>query len=113
MYDEFGQAILSQLARGKANAITKDKLSKRLNCGERTLREKIKELRGAGYLIGLSVRRPYGYYIIETAEELQECMAILKSYCVEAALARRDMKRGGRMLLEQEYRDKTGQLLLF
>jgi len=94
------QAILEQLPRGHDNAITGDLLAKRLGLkGTREMRQVIKEMRSNGHLIGLSVRQPRGYYLIETAEELEGCMAILKGYCVEAAIARRDLKLAGSKLL--------------
>jgi len=97
---ELRQAILYELPHGHANALTGDILAKRLELrGTREMRQVIKGLRQDGYLIGLSVKAPRGYYLIETAEELQGCMAILKGYCVEAALARRDLKLAGRKLL--------------
>lgn len=105
-------AILDQLHLGKGNAITKDTLAKRLHVGERDLRQTIRELRHDGKLIGLSVRKPYGYFLIETAEELQDCMDTFLGYCVESARARRDLKVAGRKLLEQQFLDDTGQLKL-
>ena len=61
------QAILSQLSRGQQNALTGDLLSRRLGLrGTREMRQVIKELRHNGYLIGLSVRKPRGYYLIDT-----------------------------------------------
>ncbi len=87
-------AILHHLQYGKQSAMTGKVLSQR--CGERgtrAMRQAIRELVQNGYLIGLSPRPPYGYYLIETPEELQECMATLQGYCVNAALHRRDLKR--------------------
>ena len=93
-------AILEHLSYGRENAITGEALSKRMDLkNTREMRQVIKELRHEGKLIGLSIRPPYGYYLISTAEELKECMATLKGYCVEAAIARRDLKLGGRVLL--------------
>lgn len=107
-------AILQQLSRGHQNAITKDLLRQRLALrNDREMRQEIKELRHTGHLIGLSVKKPYGYYLIETAEELAGCMATLKGYCVEAAIARRDLKVAGRKLLEQQYLTDSGQQRLF
>ena len=94
------QAILSQLSKGHKNALTGNILAKRLRLsGTREMRQVIKELRHNGYLIGLSVRNPRGYYLIDTVEELEGCMTILKGYCVEAAIARRDLKLAGIKLL--------------
>lgn len=99
---DFGIAILEQLSYGRENAITRAVLLKRLGLqpkDDRELRQVVKEMRHAGKLIGLSIRPPYGYYLINSAEELLECMAILRGYCVEAAIARRDLKVAGRVLL--------------
>ena len=95
------QAILSLLPKGKENAVTGDILAKRLGLrGTREMRQVIKEMRHDGKLIGLSVRKPRGYYLIQTSEELLECMSTLKGYCVEAAIARRDLKIAGKKLLD-------------
>ena len=97
---EMKQAILEQLNRGHQNALTGDLLARRLGLkGTREMRQVIKDLRHNGHLIGLSVTKPRGYYLIDTIEELEGCMAILKGYCVEAAIARRDLKLAGRKLL--------------
>lgn len=93
-------AILEQLNYGRENAITGADLAKRLGQhGTREMRHVIKDLRHDGQLIGLSIRPPYGYYLINSAEELLECMATLKGYCCEAAIARRDLKVAGRVIL--------------
>ena len=109
--EELKFAITSTLPYGKENAITGKVLALRMGIGTsatelRRMRQVISELRHERTLIGLSVHKPYGYYFIQNIEELQGCMATLKGYCIEAAIARRDLKLAGRALLE------PGQLLL-
>lgn len=108
---ELKEAILSQLSFGKDAAITGKTLAICIGIGTsetqlRRMRRMISELRHERELIGLSVNKPFGYYLIQSKEELRECMSILKGYCVEAAIARRDLKLAGRALLE------PGQLVL-
>ena len=105
--------ILRRLKPGKEDAITGKILAYRI--GERDtryMRELIKELRQEGHLIGMSVGKPPGYYFIETPAELVECMDRCKSYCIENALTRRDLKRAGHNLLKEKFLADTGQLSL-
>ena len=97
--------ILYNMRHGLESAIRKADLLKRCGLSEsktddRILRLAIKELRQGGERVGLSVSSKHpGYYFIETAEELLQCMATLKGYCVEAAITRRDLKRAGYSLM--------------
>ena len=102
--------ILWHLPHGKASAITGKALASQ--CGEkgtRFLRQMIRELINEGNLIGLSVKGANGgYFLIETPEELEECLVTLRKYCVQAALHRRDLKRNGLVSIYKRY----GQLSL-
>ncbi len=102
--EELKEAIVSSLLYGKKNAIIGKVLAYRIGIRNtetelRKMRRTISELRHERTLIGLSVNKPFGYYLIQTAEELHECMSTLKGYCVEAAIARRDLKLAGKALL--------------
>lgn len=120
--DELQNMILKYLKPRQENAISKNNLLSL--CGlsvsktdDRVLRIAIKELRRQGTPIGLSLKRPSGYYLIETAEELEQCMNTLLGYCVEAARTRRDLKvalpRLYHDVLRKKYAEKhPGQLTL-
>ena len=95
--DDLKEAILHYLKYGQENATSKNRLLE--FCGlssnqtdDRILRLAIKDLRHEGKRIGLSLKKPSGYYLIETADELAQCMHTLKGYCVESAISRRDLK---------------------
>lgn len=71
--------VLNALAsahRGKANGIHADRLAAQLELEPRDLRKLISELRTEGIAI---VGTPEtGYYVAETAEELDECCQFLR-----------------------------------
>lgn len=108
--DILKQKILQKLQLGKNNAILGRNLAFITDSDPRFMRECIKELRHEGHLIGNSVGKPAGYYFIETAEELIENMNRARSYCIENALMRRDLKKAGRHLLEKHEEKETGQV---
>lgn len=116
MNDELKQSVLQHLSKGREKAISKDSLCQHLDLkDDREMRIAIKELRHERHLIGLSLKKPTGYFIIETVEELLNCMKTLRNYCVEAALTRRDLKVAGKDLLEElkeKELAKTGQMRL-
>jgi hypothetical protein len=97
--------LIYHIPKGHANAITGNRLGK--SCGLtkpgelRMMRREIRELTRRGELIGLSTRKPRGYYRIETPEELKDTCETLKNYCVEAALHRRDLIRAAKHLRGQ------------
>jgi|TARA_Y100000310_G_scaffold36889_1_gene34692 hypothetical protein len=103
MSDMNKATLLGFLRSGKDKAVTGPQLANLLGIRDtRAMRLMLRELISEGHLIGLSVRNPKGYYLIETPEELKECMATMKSYCVNAALHRRDLKRAAHKLFGQQ-----------
>jgi len=116
--DNLKDNILQYLKHGHENAIGKSQLQQRLQLkDDREMRQAIKELRHEGHPIGLSLSKPHGYYIIETKDELHQCMKTFKSYCCEAAITRRDLKLAvpalSKEIREAEYLEKhPGQLSL-
>lgn len=97
----FKTTLLRHLRKGRANAIRKADLARLCGCNEREMRRTITEelVRQDKVLIGLSTRKPYGYFLIETPEELDDCCATLRSYCVSAAVHRRDLLRAAKSRL--------------
>lgn len=61
--------------KGRLNPITAKTISKRLRIPEREVRRAISGLvTKRKLLIASSVNKPFGFYLIETLEELKECL---------------------------------------
>jgi hypothetical protein len=79
--------ILNLLRIGHKNAIGLKDLCMRTNENERKIRLAIEALRNeslnakgdSGYLILISGKPPYGYFLAETKEEVEECMEYFRS----------------------------------
>ena len=100
--DGLKRAILTQLGKGKSSAITGELLAQRLNeKGTRAIRLMIRELIGENWCIIGANSKPYGYFIADTQEEVDEYRAELRSYLCEHALRRRDIKRAWDKELER------------
>ncbi len=96
------QNILITLRKGHDNAITGEVLSQRLHeRGTRAIRLVMRELISEGYCIIGANSKPYGYFIADTQEEVDEYRAELRSYLCEHALRRRDIKRAWDKELER------------
>jgi DNA-binding transcriptional regulator PaaX len=72
-------AILQVLLRhhGRAHAVSRNSLLSqvgRFNVKERILRDRIKQLRRAGFLIGSAPGEDGGYYLITDAQEFEDFM---------------------------------------
>ena len=76
---ELKSAVLSQLSKGKENAITGKDLAHRLGQRDtRQIRLAIDELIQDGNVICSTPHQPYGYFIAATREEVNEAMRRLK-----------------------------------
>lgn len=96
-------AVLHQLNSGHANAIKGSLIAKRLGFkNDRAVRIAIRELISDGVPVASSVNPPYGYYIVETKQEAEEYLAVLKGRLVEDAYRRRDFKVASRNIREPE-----------
>jgi len=94
MNDVIKTSVRAQLNSGLSRAITGRLLASRLGLkDDRLIRMAIRELIADGLPIASSVQKPYGYFIIETPEEAEAYMAVIKSRLVEDAYRRRDFKR--------------------
>lgn len=99
--------VKSQLKTGKANAITGKELARRLGMRDtRATRLAIRELIADGIPVIGSMHPPYGYYIAANVQECNVYMAQLRSYLIEHALRRRDIKRASERYF-------TGQMEMF
>ena len=85
-------AVLSQLGKGKANAVSGPNLAKRLGEKDtRHIRLAIIELIKDGYpIIGGS---SHGYFIAETAEECNDCLDTLLKYLKSTGYHRKILLR--------------------
>jgi DNA-binding transcriptional ArsR family regulator len=63
--------IVKQIPHGRENAIARDELAKRLDMGDRSLREQIERARRAGILI-VNDQSGRGYYITDDIQEIAE-----------------------------------------
>lgn len=86
------QAIALDLIRtyDRALPIRGNVLSCQLRVSERTVRELVAELRGAGYPICSGDR---GYYMAQTAQEARECYLRLRSHALAELAAIKALKR--------------------
>lgn len=99
--------VKSQLLTGKANAIKGKYLAQRLGMKDtRSIRLAIRELIADGVPVIGSMHPPYGYYIAENIQECLVYMGQLRSYLIESALRRRDIKKAAERYF-------TGQSVMF
>jgi len=94
MNDVIKTTVRAQLNSGQAKATRGQTIANRLGMkNDRLIRIAIRELIADGLPIASSVQKPYGYFIIETPEEAEAYMAVIKSRLVEDAYRRRDFKK--------------------
>ena len=103
------RALLRTLAfhRGRANPITRTDLVKAVRiygASERQIRERIKQLRRAGHLIGSAPGTDGGYYLITSLEEFNDFM------CTEYMAKIKDMSQTANAMT-QTARSKFGYLI--
>ncbi len=80
---------------GRRNALRIDELQKLTGINNRELRASISELRKQGILILSScAKRPYGYYLAETPEEVREGVADLISRARDLSETIRGIQKG-------------------
>lgn len=92
-----------QLHRGKARAITGKELARIMGePGDRMIRREIRELIAEGHPIASSTEKPYGYFMADTPEEVEEYLGQLKGRLVEDAYRRRDFKKAAAKALSKE-----------
>ena len=92
-----------QLHRGKTRAITGKDLAQLLGeLDDRRIRKEIRELIADGHPIASSTESPYGYFMAETPEEVDQYLKQLKSRLVKDAYRRRDFKKAAAKALSKE-----------
>jgi hypothetical protein len=69
---------------------------------DRTIRKEIRELIASGYPIASSTEKPYGYFMAETPQEVEQYLKQLKGRLVEDAYRRRDFKKAARTLNKEK-----------
>jgi len=83
--------VLAQYHTGQAKGVGADLLAARVCTSERTLRQLVTELREDGVAI---VGTPTtGYYIAETAAELERCCAFLRSRAMHSLHIEAQLRR--------------------
>jgi len=96
-------AILTQLKRGRSNALPGRLLAQRLGFkDDRRIRNTIRELIAEGHPIAASVSPPMGFFIAQTKNEVEQYLSDLKGRLVEDAYRRRDFKIAARAILQPE-----------
>jgi len=96
-----------QLHRGKARAITGKELAQLMGeIDDRRIRKETRGLIAQGHPIASSTEKPYGYFMAETPQEVEQYLKQLKGRLVEDAYRRRDFKKAAKAL------DKEKQLAL-
>ena len=70
---------LKNSCNGRSNAVTSKWLSRNFFITDRCVRDIVHDLRKEGYPIASAVHKPYGFFIPETREEVNECTAQIKS----------------------------------
>jgi len=92
-----------QLHRGKHRAITGKELAELLgDMNDRMIRKEIRELIAEGHPIASSTENPYGYFLAETPQEVEQYLKQLKNRLVEDAYRRRDFKKAARILSKEK-----------
>jgi len=64
------------------NPITGDAIGEKVNADWRSIAQCVEELRFMGFKIGSSKRKPFGYFLAHTPEEMQETSDRIKQQCL-------------------------------
>ena len=100
---ELKETVRAQLHLGHARALPGQLLASRLGFKDaRRIRRAIRELSADGLPIASSVKKPHGFFIAATKQEIESYMAVIKSRLVEDAYRRRDFKRASFKILKPE-----------
>lgn len=108
-YTENERCIGQLLVPGKANAISIRELKKLTGMDERSIKGAVEALRKRHNVpVGASRKPPYGYFILDTGEEIEESFNTLMSQArsmIESALTLPGIK-------QQRIREYLGQLAM-
>ncbi|MCJ7654947.1 MAG: hypothetical protein MUO97_06550 [Dehalococcoidia bacterium] len=92
-----------QLHRGKARAITGKELAQVMGePDDRRIRKEIRGLIAEDHPIAASTEKPYGYFMAETPQEVEQYLKQLKGRLVEDAYRRRDFKKAAKALNKEK-----------
>ncbi len=83
--------LLSSSHKGRANGITAQALAAQLCVSERMLRTLVSAAREEG--VAISATPDTGYYVAETAEELAECCAFLRTRAMHSLRQEAQLRR--------------------
>lgn len=101
--------ILEVLQIGHDNAIRREDLQKRIGVNERKMRDVIESLRREGYIILVSSNQPWGYYIGQTQEEVDEYINYMRSRIIDEYHVYRSVKNAAKKKFQHEF----GQIPMF
>lgn len=94
--------------RGRKNPISRRDLLQSLNghhTQDRRLRQLINEIRKEGLPILFTTSKPYGYYLPDNFQELQECKRKLQSYIIDLCVIYTVLNTYGERYLNEEYQE--------
>jgi len=97
--------LLAEKGQGKARAIRRRALCKKLKCGDPALRIAKQQKVAAGIAICARKESPGGYYLAQTTAEIDESKAIHLSLLHAAAVAIKGLDRARRAMTDH-YRQR-------
>lgn len=106
---ELQARILEVLLKGHQNAIRREDLQKRIGIDERKMREVIESLRREGHLILVNASKPFGYFLAETQEEVDQYVAYMRSRIIDEYHVYRSVRNAAKKKFAREY----GQIPMF
>jgi len=98
---ELKQGVRHLLRYGKENARTGKELAKILGSkDDRPVRLVIRDLIAEGLPVASSVTPPFGFFIVNSLDEVKDYMRVLKGRLVQDAYRRRDFKLASKEILQ-------------
>jgi biotin operon repressor len=101
--------ILEVLGVGKENATRLDDLQKRLGISERKIRIAIEAMRNEGYLILVPSSPPWGYFLAQSQDEVQEFINYFRSRVIDECKIMRSIK----LASQKKFTHQFGQIKMF
>lgn len=106
--DQLDHQLLNEIWYGRKHARTARDLARRIGLSERDVRDRIRELRLAGYPIASSVHAPFGFFFPADREEAAATLSHLVSREAEI----RETRKAFEAAVRAKYGVKVEQLTL-